>query len=502
MTTVINSPTGGSVQPPLVNRMQLPSPGKGNTPALRYSSGGMSSEPTNIQHVDIAPKAAGLHQRLVMSIAGSFRAKKAPAELPRTSSAEEQEASPEALSAPTQPPRMSRSTRPNYPAAGKDARTCSDRHGDYIFCLGDLIGEDGRYEVRGSGFIGTGAFGVVVEAFDHRTERTVAIKLLKNREKFAQQAETEASILARLRHVSKVTGTDAHLVNFVEYFAWAGHECIVFERLGHSLYQVLSLSNFRGISLSIVRKFTVQLLESLAFLRRPDVNIIHCDLKPENVLLREPACCGEVALIDFGSSCLSHKQLHKYIQSRWYRAPEVIFGLRYGQEVDMWSLGCMLFELCCGNPLFPGGHRPLTTRSACHDMVLRFVRVLGPVPGPLVSNARQKLLRKSPTSAAATSSSGSKRASVDLNDEGFRSEMNMLASRRSPREELLTALGPNVTNRNSAAQRELFVDFLTTMLRFEPHTRIAPQAALSHPFLDNRHWAALDNRSSRWSAAE
>lgn len=400
---------------------------------------------------------------------------------------------------------MSRSTRPTFPAVGKDDRTLSDKHGDYIFHAGDRIGEDGRYEVCGTSFIGTGAFGVVVEAFDRRTERTVAIKLLKNREKFAQQAETEASILARLRHVSQGTGINAHLVEFIEYFAWGGHECIVFERLDHSLYQVLSLSNFRGVSLGIVRKFTVQLLESLAFLRRPDVNIIHCDLKPENVLLRQPSCRGQIALIDFGSSCLSHRQLHKYIQSRWYRAPEVILGLRYGQEVDMWSLGCMLFELCCGNPLFPGGHRPLTTRSACHDMMLRFVRVLGPVPAALVASARQRHARASgPASGSSLSSSGSssRRVSVDLNDEAFRGELNMLASRRSPREELLAALGANVANRNSATQCELFADFLATMLQFEPHARVVPQAALDHPFLNGRHWDALDGRSRVHSAAE
>ena len=119
-------------------------------------------------------------------------------------------------------------------------------------------------------------------------------------------------------------------VEFIEAFKWADHECLVFERLSQSLYEVLSLSQFRGVSLNLVRKFARQLLHSLTFLRRKDINIIHCDLKPENVLLCEPSTHGQLKVIDFGSSCMSHKQLHKYIQSRWYRAPEVLLGIEYG----------------------------------------------------------------------------------------------------------------------------------------------------------------------------
>lgn len=80
---------------------------------------------------------------------------------------------------------------------------------------------------------------------------------------------------------------------------------------------------------------------------------MHCDLKPENILLKQPDRSA-VKVIDFGSSCLEDETRYTYIQSRFYRAPEVILGLPYGTPIDMWSLGCILAELYTGCPIFPG----------------------------------------------------------------------------------------------------------------------------------------------------
>lgn len=106
--------------------------------------------------------------------------------------------------------------------------------------------------------------------------------------------------------------------------------------------------------------------------------IVHCDLKPENILLADPAFTSpgrwdvnqgrwkipsefsmsdprhEIKLIDFGSSCYETERLYTYVQSRFYRAPEVILGTNYTTAIDMWSLGCILCELYTGYPLFPG----------------------------------------------------------------------------------------------------------------------------------------------------
>jgi dual specificity tyrosine-phosphorylation-regulated kinase 2/3/4 len=93
------------------------------------------------------------------------------------------------------------------------------------------------------------------------------------------------------------------------------------------------------------------MLYSLTFLQKH--GIIHCDFKPENILLRQEGKTG-IKLIDFGSSCFSGEKLYTYIQSRFYRAPEIILDLGYDIEIDMWSFGCVLVELYAGIPIFPG----------------------------------------------------------------------------------------------------------------------------------------------------
>jgi len=76
-------------------------------------------------------------------------------------------------------------------------------------------------------------------------------------------------------------------------------------------------------------------------------------LKPENILLKSPNKSG-IKIIDFGSGCFLEERMYTYIQSRFYRAPEVIFGIPYTMAIDMWSLGCILCELFTGVPIFPG----------------------------------------------------------------------------------------------------------------------------------------------------
>lgn len=80
------------------------------------------------------------------------------------------------------------------------------------------------------------------------------------------------------------------------------------------------------------------------------LGIIHCDLKPENILIKSYKRCA-VKIIDLGSSCFRSDNLCLYVQSRSYRAPEVILGLPYDEKIDLWSLGCILAELCSGEVL-------------------------------------------------------------------------------------------------------------------------------------------------------
>lgn len=135
------------------------------------------------------------------------------------------------------------------------------------------------------------------------------------------------------------------------YFVHCNHLCIVFELLSCSLYDLIKRS--KSLSLPLIRKFAYQLLNSLYFLSIEGTDVIHSDLKPENILLRDSNRSG-IKIIDFGSSCRSREQIFTYIQSRFYRAPEIILGMEYSHSIDMWSLGCILVELHTGDPLFPG----------------------------------------------------------------------------------------------------------------------------------------------------
>ena len=141
---------------------------------------------------------------------------------------------------------------------------------------GELFND--RYTV--STVIGKGSFGQVVKALDNTTQEWVAIKIIKSKKPFLQQAKTEIELLQFLNQ--KDPTDTACIVRLQEHFMFRGHQCLVFEMLSYNLYDLLRHTSFKGVSLNLIRKFGKRILKALCFLALRDVSVIHCDLKPEN----------------------------------------------------------------------------------------------------------------------------------------------------------------------------------------------------------------------------
>uniref|UniRef100_A0A8C5UEH6 Homeodomain interacting protein kinase 4 n=1 Tax=Malurus cyaneus samueli TaxID=2593467 RepID=A0A8C5UEH6_9PASS len=131
---------------------------------------------------------------------------------------------------------------------------------------------------------------------------------------------------------------------------------LVFELLQQNLFDFQKQNNFSPLPVQHIRTITAQVLVALVKLK--ELSIIHADLKPENIMLVDhPRYPFRIKLVDFGSAILLPEVCHvqePYIQTRFYRAPEILLGLPFCEKVDIWSLGCVMAELHLGWPLYPG----------------------------------------------------------------------------------------------------------------------------------------------------
>ncbi|KAK4779030.1 hypothetical protein SAY86_006558 [Trapa natans] len=207
----------------------------------------------------------------------------------------------------------------------------------------------GRYHV--SEYLGSAAFSKAIQAHDLHTGMDVCMKIIKNNKDFFDQSLDEIKLL---KYVNKHDPADKyHILRLYDYFYYREHLLIVCELLKANLYEFHKFNRESGgevyFTMPRLQSIAIQCLEALQFLH--DLGLIHCDLKPENILVKSYSRC-EVKVIDLGSSCFETDHLCSYVQSRSYRAPEVILGLPYDKKIDIWSLGCILAELCTGNVLF------------------------------------------------------------------------------------------------------------------------------------------------------
>uniref|UniRef100_A0A8K9WLI4 non-specific serine/threonine protein kinase n=1 Tax=Oncorhynchus mykiss TaxID=8022 RepID=A0A8K9WLI4_ONCMY len=222
--------------------------------------------------------------------------------------------------------------------------------GDYQLVQHEVLcSMKNTYEVLD--FLGRGTFGQVVKCWKRGTGEVVAVKILKNHPSYARQGQIEVGILARL---SGENADEHNLVRAFECFQHRSHTCLVFEMLEQNLYDFLKQNKFSPLPLKVIRPVLQQVATALRKLKT--MGLIHADLKPENIMLVDPVRQPyRVKVIDFGSaSHVSKAVCSTYLQSRYYRAPEIILGLPFCEAIDMWSLGCVIAELFLGWPLYPG----------------------------------------------------------------------------------------------------------------------------------------------------
>lgn len=376
--------------------------------------------------------------------------------------------------------------------------------------------------------LGRGSFGKVVLAYDMAEDKHVAIKVIERSPQADTAVKQEVEFLKELNAMSPVerangvAGTSSEAlggrgrdscVRLIHVFEHeigaaesssgatnkknAGYQCLVFELMSHSLYDLLRVTNLGGVSVKLVRKFSVQILRALEYIASR--GIIHCDMKPENVLL----CHSErsaVKIIDFGSACKVGKQQFSYVQSRFYRAPEVMLGLHYGTAIDMWSAGCMLYELRTGKPLFTGWSE--------HDQLFRIQTSLGKVPQSVYDKIPEAykiryfdshgLIKPSPEALRASRSMneplpepGSRPLGMVLLDELTQSQ-SAVDSRKGNDQETSDSDKEHKRKTQAAAsvsdngkfdeEHEILLALLSRMIVFEPSQRITATEALAHPF--------------------
>jgi renal tumor antigen len=176
-----------------------------------------------------------------------------------------------------------------------------------------------------------------------------------------------------------------HIITLEEvlYDQPTGRLALVFELMDANLYELIR-GRRHYLNPQLIKSYMWQLMKSLDHMHKK--GIFHRDIKPENILIESTA---EVArglkLADFGSCRGIHSKqpFTEYISTRWYRAPECLLtDGYYGQEMDMWGAGCVMFEITSLYPLFPGANEV--------DQINRIHKVLGTPTPEVLSKLKSK----------------------------------------------------------------------------------------------------------------
>ena len=255
-----------------------------------------------------------------------------------------------------------------------------------------------------------------------------------------------------------------YILKLYDYFYHKEHLFIVTELLKDNLYDFYKHINDKGLepyfTLNKLQIITKQILTGLEFLQ--SLKLIHSDLKPENILMKS-ITNNIVKIIDFGSSCFIHDHLSNYMQSRSYRAPEVILDVPYNYKVDIWSLGCILAELWTGNVLFQN--------DSIQSYLARIMGICGPLPEYMFKGK-----------IANTYFSKEKLLFIEIEDNANQSNIEGDSNVGKKKMHIIIPKKSNIRNRLKAND-DLFVDFIKNLLEVDHTKRPTASEALKHAWL-------------------
>uniref|UniRef100_A0A673KSQ3 Serine/threonine-protein kinase PRP4 homolog n=1 Tax=Sinocyclocheilus rhinocerous TaxID=307959 RepID=A0A673KSQ3_9TELE len=338
----------------------------------------------------------------------------------------------------------------------------TDAEGYYRVNIGEVL--DKRYGVYG--YTGQGVFSNVIRARDlARANQEVAVKIIRNNEMMQKTG------LKELEFLKKLNDADAddkfHCLRLFRHFYHKQHLCLVFEPLSMNLREVLrKYGKDVGLHIKAVRSYSQQLFLALKLLKR--CNILHADIKPDNILVNESKTI--LKLCDFGSaSHVADNDITPYLVSRFYRAPEIIIGKSYDYGIDMWSVGCTLYELYTGKILFPG--------KTNNHMLKLAMDLKGKLPNKMI---RKGLFKDQ---------------HFDQNLNFLYTEVDKVTEREkitvmstiNPAKDLsMDMVGRQVLPEDQRKKVVQLKDLLDQILMLDPAKRITINQALQHPFIQER----------------
>ncbi|XP_072304131.1 dual specificity protein kinase CLK2 isoform X1 [Eucyclogobius newberryi] len=360
--------------------------------------------------------------------------------------------------------RRTRSYSPSSSRSASRTRALSvrdDEEGHLICRSGDVLQE--RYEIVST--LGEGTFGRVMRCIDHRRGGAhVALKIIKNVEKYKEAARLEINVLEKINE--KDPDNKYLCVQMYDWFDYHGHMCLSFELLALSTFDFLKENNYLPYSISQVRNMAYQVCLAVKFLH--DNKLTHTDLKPENILFvnsdftmsynvekkREERTVKNTAVrvVDFGSATFDNEHHSTIVSTRHYRAPEVILELGWSYPCDVWSTGCILFEYYLGFTLFQ------THDNREHLAMME--RILGPVPSRMIRKTRKQKYFY--------------RGRLDWDDSS--SAGKYVRENCKPLRRYLLS---------EAEEHHQLFDLIESMLEYEPSKRLTLADSLKHPFFEN-----------------